>query len=177
MTAPRLFVSVVAASLFLVVSSCGDRSPTGVPSEIETPAQEGLFGWLAEQTRLLRCSPLPAASTSETIGPEGGTIRVGPHSLSIPAGALDAAVTITATIPVDTVNRIRFAPSGLTFDVPARLTMSYANCDIISVLLPKRIAFMSGETTILEYLLSIDLPLSRVVKGRLEHFSNYAIAW
>jgi hypothetical protein len=55
--------------------------------------------------------------------------------------------------------------------------MSYANCNLLGLLLPKRIAYTTERYRILEYLLSIDNLLSKQVTGRLKHFSQYAVAW
>ncbi len=88
---------------------CGERAPTGI-------APQALLWDLppVTVTGLVSCTPLSPDSVSQTIGPLGGTLAVGPHRLFIPAGALDAPVEITAMAPADTVNRIRFEPQGLT---------------------------------------------------------------
>ena len=75
------------------------------------------------------------------------------------------------------VNAVRFQPDGLRFQRSARLTMSYANCNLLGLLLPKRIAYVSDGLNILTYLLSIDNLLSSKVTGQVDHFSNYAVAW
>jgi hypothetical protein len=75
------------------------------------------------------------------------------------------------------VNRVQFAPHGIRFERPAALTMSYANCNLLGVLLPKRIAYTDNLLNILEYLLSVDDLLHRRVTGQLRHFSNFAVAW
>ena len=126
---------------------------------------------------LVRCAPLPADSVSQLIGPLGGVLEIGPDRLSIPAGALDAPVEITAIAPSDTVNRVRLEPHGLTFRKPVSLTMGYAHCEALASLVPKRIAYTDGALTILELLPSIEDLLSRAVTARLRHFSDYAIAW
>src|SRR5438552_16269353 len=72
---------------------CGERAPTGVPLE---PL---VLDPLAPGTALLRCAPLSPDSVSQTIGPLGGVLLIGPHRLSIPSGALDTSVTITAVAP------------------------------------------------------------------------------
>ena len=63
------------------------------------------------------------------------------------------------------------------FERRAYLTMSYANCNLLGSLLPKRIAHTSDLLDILEYLLSFDNVLARKVTAGLEHFSTYAVAW
>jgi hypothetical protein len=168
--------AVRALLVVLLVGACVDGSPTAVP---ETPQPDAsLIGALLQPTGLLSCSDLPAASTTQTVGSLGGVIRVGPHTLSIPAGALAQPTTITATLETGRgVNAIRFEPEGLQFERSASLTMSYANCNLLGSLLPKRIAYTTSALDILEYLLSVDNLFGNRVTGRLVHFSDYAIAW
>jgi len=103
---------------------------------------------------------------------------VGPHTLTVPAGALVSPVAITGKLVTGGgVNAVHFEPQGLRFQRSAYLTMSYANCNLLGLLLPKRIAYVSDGLNILTYLLSIDNLLSSKVTGRVNHFSNYAVAW
>jgi hypothetical protein len=125
----------------------------------------------------LSCSQLPYDSASAVIGEAGGVIRVGPHSLTVPAGALSAPVTITATIPSGPTNRVRFQPEGLKFAVPAKVSISYANCSLLGILLPKQVAYVDANLGILDLLKSTDNLLARRVTGRIKHFSDYAVAW
>jgi hypothetical protein len=157
----------------LAALSCEHPSPLAVES---TAPDASLVDWLPP-VGLLRCSPLPYDSVTQTIGPEGGTLFVGPHQLSIPAGALLTAVTITAVAPSDTVNQVRFFPEGLTFASPAALTMSYANCGPVNLLVPKQIAYTTDALDIVALLPSIDVLWAERVTARLQHFSTYAIAW
>jgi hypothetical protein len=176
MTLPRPLRSLLAGAASLLLLSCGDTALTAPEPETLTP-ESGLLGWPTEGLGLVECAPQPYDSVSQTIGPAGGTVQVGPHRLSIPPDALAAPVTITAVSPSEPVNRVRFQPAGLVFARPPRLTMSYANCNLLGLLLPKRIAYVTDALDILEFLLSVDNVLSRTVTGRLEHFSSYAVAW
>ena len=169
----RVCVALLGTVL-VAAAACTDRSPLAPATPAPTA---GLFGDIVEATGLLSCTPLPADSVSETIGPEGGILYVGPHRLIVPAGALAAPVTITAVVPSDTVNQVQFQPEGLTFETPAYLTLSYANCNLLGQLVPKRIAYTTDALDILEYLVSFDNLWARRVTGRLEHFSTYAVAW
>ncbi len=173
MRAPRRF-HVLLAGVALLSAGCGDRSPTDAGGP--RPGSD-LFAGGQPSLELLRCSPMPADTTVQVIGPAGGTLFVGPHALVVPAGALDTAVTITAVAPSDTVNRVRFEPEGLQFASRAALTMSYANCSLLGSLLPKRVAYTDETLAILEILPSLDHLLQQRVTGRLEHFSNYAVSW
>ena len=167
---------LMVALVVCVIASCSDRAPTAPTAA--PAADASLIGSLLRPTGLLQCSDLPPASSTQTIGPAGGSITVGPHVLRIPPGALAAPTSITATIATGQgVNGIRFQPEGLRFATPAYLTMSYANCNLLGSLLPKRIAYTSDLLQILEYLLSVDNLLSKKVTGQVNHFSIYVIAW
>jgi hypothetical protein len=173
----RRFMSFVLAAVLVSLAglSCGDNLPTASPTPSSSPL---LVGDLLSATGLLKCTPLPYASASKVIGPAGGTLQVGPHVLRIPAGALSRSVTIRAESPSDVVNSVRLYPEGLQFGGSgASLTMSYANCNLLGRILPKRIAYTSEGLQILSYLLSLDNVLQKSVTGQLRHFSRYAVAW
>src|SRR3989449_9384653 len=108
MKATRLLGFVLLAWAAAAALSCGDRSPLGVtPGAARPPADllDSLGQTVNKAASLLACSPLAADSATQTIGADGGTIYVGPHTLTIPPGALGDTVTITAVAPADTVNR------------------------------------------------------------------------
>jgi hypothetical protein len=134
-----------------------------------------LVGTLGSATDLLLCSRQPYAITTQTIGPEGGVLNVGTHSLAIPQSALSAKVTITAEQIRGTTNSVRFSPEGLHFLKPATLTMTYENCAL--VLLQKKIVFTNEDLKVLEVLSSLDLFKSKTVKAPIDHFSRYAVAY
>jgi hypothetical protein len=170
---------LLSAALLVWAAAAGlsclpDRAPTApaVP-----PANASLIGSLLQPTGLLQCTPLPYTSTTQVIGPAGGIMKIGPHTLVVPAGALSQNVTITAVIPTDPVNSIRFSPQGLQFSLSAALTMSYANCNLLGLLLPKQIAYTDDNLNILSYLISLDNLFAKKVTGQLDHFSRYAVAW
>ena len=70
-----------------------------------------------------------------------------------------------------------FQPEGLTFRTPAALTMSYANCEGLGVLLPKQIAYTNDLLQILSFITSIDDIFTNKVTGQVNHFSEYVLAW
>ena len=174
MKARRLLIAPVL--LLVVALACTDRTPTSVPA---APAPDAsLIGGLLGATGLLKCSNLPYASSTATIGAAGGSISAGPHSLVIPPRALTAPTAITMTAPTGLgVNAVKFQPEGLQFAVPAVLSMSYANCSLLGILLPKRIAYTDDNLNIISYLLSLDNILSKRVSGKVNHFSDYVVAW
>jgi hypothetical protein len=167
MTCIRLRRAAVLGAAVLGMLSCSRPAPLD-----PHPA-----GSLLGPSGLLTCSPLPADSVTQAIGPDGGTLQVGGYRLTVPPGALATPVSITAIAPTGDVNQVRFYPEGLVFQTPASLTMGYANCDLLGSLLPKQIAYTSDALAILDYLPSIDDMLGQQVTARLQHFSTYAIAW
>jgi hypothetical protein len=182
MKTTRLLLCALLAGTITVGLSCADSSPLAADPQAAKPQGDlinlpGLPDILPGLPDLVACSPLPYASRTQTIGPAGGRIRVGPHELWVPAGALVSQVAITAVAPSSTVRQVEFQPEGLIFLRPAFLTMSYANCNLLGLLLPKRIAYTTDALEIIEYLLSLDHPPSQTVTGRLDHFSVYAVAW
>lgn len=171
MKATRLVVVALCLSLAL---ACGEHTPTAAPQAPEA----SLLGSLLGPTGLLKCSSLPYARSTATIGPLGGSISAGPHTLVIPPGALLSPTSITMTVPTGLgVNAVKFQPEGLRFLAPAVLSMSYSNCSLLGYVLPKRIAYTDDNLHVLSYLLSLDNLLSNRVTGKVNHFSDYVVAW
>ena len=175
MKAVRL-LAVLLATCF-VLSSCSE--PPAAPPVTQQAPQADLVGGLLQTTGLLKCSDLPFDSETKWIGPDGGTLTAGPHTLTIPAGALDTWTRITMSAPTGhRINAVHFEPDGLRFDRPAALTMSYANCNLLGKIVPKRIAYTDDDyEKIYYFLLSLDNILSKQVTGRVDHFSDYVVAW
>jgi hypothetical protein len=148
---------------------------TGGLTDITNDLTSTVVGTLGSVTDLLLCSPQPYAITKQTIGPSGGVLTVGSHSLVIPKNALSQKVAITAEQIRGSTNSIRFSPEGLRFEKPAVLTMDYQNCAL--VLLQKKIVFTTENLKILEVLRSLDLFRSKTVTAPIDHFSRYAVAY
>lgn len=177
MRAIRPLVLALFAGAVVLVAACGDRTPTGAVPRAPAP-DASLIGDLGGALGLLKCSQLPYDSVTKTIGYWGGSLQVGPHTLTIPVGALPQSTTITAVIPQGKgVNAVKFRPEGLQFQRPAYLTMSYGNCSLLGLLLPKHIAYTTDALQILEYLLSLDDIFTKHVTGQVRHFSDYVVAW
>ena len=179
MKAVRALAALVLVCL--ISPSCGEAPTTPTTPTSSTDLhqpQAGLIGSLVEPTGLLQCSALPYARATRTIGSEGGTISAGPHTLVIPPGALSRPTLITMTVPTGKgVNAVEFAPEGLQFQRSAALSMSYSNCSLLGNLLLKRIAYTDDDLNVIEYLLSLDNLLAKRVTAKVDHFSDYVVAW
>src|SRR5262249_61645767 len=125
---------------------------------------------------LMQCTPQTYAKATAPIGPAGGTIRFGNHSLVIPKGALSSTVTITAEAMPEAGNAVRFSPEGLKFAVPVRLHLSYANCrdNLLGI---KLVVYTDNLLNILEWLNTLDNRAAKEVVAPIKHFSRYAVAW
>jgi hypothetical protein len=168
----RASTLLLALAALAVVTSCDEANPTS-PLRPVDDAPSHLLGDLMLQT----CQPLPADTVTEVIGPSGGALQIGPHTLTVPAGALDSSVTITAIQRSTWNNRLHFAPQGLEFSQPALLEMSYANCAGAWIPLSRKVVYIDSGLNILEILLSLTNFGERTVTGEVDHFSDYAVAW
>ncbi len=169
-----LFVGALIIGASVASWSCGESTPTGVQPPLMR-AERGA------ETGLVSCAPRASESVTTTIDVKGGTIRVGPHTLRIPAHALERPVAITATAPSDTLDLLQFQPEGLEFRKAADLSIDYSNCQQGTPKRHVRIAYVDDAMNILSYVApgagAPHGPRGHVVIGRLEHFSNYAVAW
>lgn len=173
MKAGRFTLSAMALMGAVVLANCGDSNPAAPVMQSDARVEAGLLG--TATNGLLACSPLASATTSKIIGTGGGTITVGPHTLAIPAGSLSGNVTIKAVLKSESANRVHFEPEGLQFAKGATLTMSYANCGLLSSLAVRQIAYVKPDLSLLNLLLSVDNLLTRKVSAQIQHFSDYAV--
>jgi hypothetical protein len=189
----RFFALGLALALTAGVSCTAADGPTGIPEAqpIEQPAYllggvlngvggvvdlaGGVVGGLLDITGLLRCEEQKYDVEYETIGPKGGTITVGKHSLAIPKGALRKNVRIKAEQMRGPTNSVRFSPEGLKFEKAATLSLSYKNCRDVKP--PKAVVYTTDKLEILEVLRSLDLLKQRTVIAPIDHFSRYAVAY
>lgn len=164
-----LLVSVTSLLLGLAACSADSDSILAPPPPL---FQEG------NGSLLLSCTPLRSETVSFKVGPDGGTWKFGPHSMAIPKGALSKTVTIKAEVISDRVNSVRFSPEGLNFSKGGvQLTLSYANCFGVGMLLPKLVAYTDEQLSILYLLQSVDNVFQKKVTAQLQHFSRYAVAF
>lgn len=177
MSSNRLSRFVAGLLAALLLASCSVDRTVAPP-----PPNADLVGDLFDTARktlgtLLTCRPLPAARASAVIGRDGGTLRIGPHTLTVPRGALSAPTRISAYAPSDTVNSVDFEPEGLRFAKNVQITLSYANCGLVASTLPKRVMYVNDDLRILEVLVSLDNILLKKTTGQTNHFSRYAVGY
>lgn len=181
-------LAVVCAGIALTTSNCGDRTatePTGpvpaaVPASLPDGSQRDTNSRSTHRPQnLVQCKPQKTETIAQRIGPEGGTIEIGPYTLTIPPGALPRRVTIVARIRGgDSVNVVEFKPNWLVFEQSASLSISYAKCDVDedaeSAL---RIAVVDDQQQIVGYLPTTTDPSSQTVIAPVTQIKNYAVAY
>jgi hypothetical protein len=199
----RKFTGIALALVLVAGVSCtSDTTGVDAPAGPQTPAEPtvetslllgDLLGGLVEPvgglldllggvvrgvldiTGLLDCSAQAYDVEYETVGPWGGSVRVGNHLLVIPRGALTQYVRIKAEQIPGSTNSVRFSPEGLTFKKSAVLTLSYGNCS--NVEFPKAIVYTTEDFNVLEIMLSVDFLRWKKVTAPIDHFSRYAVAY
>ena len=187
MLAKRRFASVFALAFAAVlVTSCADdhAPPTAPVAPVEPdPALIGdllggvtdVVGGVADGLGLVSCNVRNTHTASAEIGPLGGVLRVGPHVLAVPPGALKEKVRITGVAPEGKHVQIKFEPAGLEFERNTLLTMSYAECSLLS---PTRlkVVYVNDNLEILEVLPTLVSVWTRSAKAPVDHFSRYMLA-
>ena len=114
--------SIVKTLLMAVaVTAC---SESGGEVAAPTSASPAALLWGADVRALELVTPrLAALSGTETIGPRGGTISVGPVKLRVPEGALSRRTEITVTVPAGNFLQVDLQPHGLQFNRGVRISM------------------------------------------------------
>lgn len=176
---------VLVATVAFVAASCGIGGGAGTVGPTTGAANAARSGrTLTSRARggsdslsLFACAADSVAdSASAVIGPLGGQIKFGPHTLIVPPGALLRSTTITATAPGDGYVDAVFQPQGLHFLLPAQLTLSYAQCSPAPDHQPSITYLQSLLGDILDILPSLDNPSKGQVVAPITHFSVYAVA-
>ena len=156
------------AAILILAAGCSDQAPTAV--ELETSYQV-----VALPESDLTPSFARLGSSSQVIGPEGGTIRAGRITISFPEGAVAEPTEISVASDPRKL-AVTFGPHGLQFPAGHEPTASFSYQGIAN--LPERdltIYYIGTSGQVLEELaVSVD-PSEKAVRARLGHFSEYAL--
>jgi hypothetical protein len=189
----RSLAAFSSALLLAFALGCSaDRAPTAAPEPAPdlsligdltgtvTGVVGGVVGGVVQLANAilspLVCPTNDSYSASKTIGRNGGTLRVGPHTLTIPSGALSQDTRITATAPEGSYAELQFQPHGLTFKKDVTLSVSYAQCGLLQKNNPPVIVYADDNRNILEILKSAIDTRQKTVTGKTGHFSSYILA-
>jgi hypothetical protein len=176
----RIKLSASALLLAVLVASCDSAPPAD-----RITAPEGVL--TSAVPSLVHAQPpawgLTRGSDSGLIGPAGGTITAGGHSLTVPAGAANANTTFTLTVLDDDYVEVSLSAinggvnvgaSGFANGKTVTLTLSYAEAKDVSD--PSKLVIvrrLDGGDQVLPVTLNT---ANKTVMVQLGHFSRYAMA-
>jgi hypothetical protein len=163
----RIFSIIAGVLAATVIAGCSD--------EATAPSKPALAVAGTRPPSVTRCTQ-PYGASSGWIGPQGGRLKAGGHTLLVPVGALSAPTFITMETPSGTVGHVVFGPEGLTFNPnsPPHLVMSYQNC-LVPPDATQKVAYTTTTLQILETQPSVSDPCTQTVDAKLTHFSDYVI--
>lgn len=165
--------AALCAALIGTLAVCGVDSPSAPALAPDASLLGSLDETVERVLEPLDCPTDGYGSVKQTVGRSGGTIKIGPHTLRIPAGALSSTTEITASAPKGKSIEVQFQPEGLKFQKKADLTLSYKECSIL-VLDPK-VVYVDDNQNLLEVLLTFPDLDARTATGKLDHFSGYML--
>lgn len=194
----RAFSTLVIGLTLSIASACSSDSVPLAPAAVDADTDsvmviagtpnanllggliDGLTGTLGGVTGgLISCDVKETTYGAAWIGPSGGVVRVGPHALVIPRGALTSYTRIRGTAPKGKTVLVDFEPHGLKFAQSTALALSYKECGLTGTLLGGLlldVVYVDDRQSILEVLPSLNDLLNQRVIGRVDHFSGYALA-
>jgi hypothetical protein len=156
----RLF-PVVAAGILITIGGCAD-----VPTAAVAPAPD------AEPTAV-RTNRSQSSGATTLIGPAGGTITAGGHTLVFPAGALSRP-TMIGMQPMGGYAGAVFSPHGLVFPAGAQpeLTLSLEGA-ILAQHGSLAIGYQAPSGEITEVFEAVRSEAGNAISSRIPHFSGY----
>ena len=188
MKAVPILLTALLLGAGVAISGCADPAATGpaagaLATSIGASAPQDhnaspASAVIPNSALVSKCRPLKPETAHRRIGPAGGSLVIGPHTLTVPPGALSREVMIHAKIAGGkSVNVVEFKPDWLVFQIPAVLTMSYANCDRQGHTSALAIAVVDDTLGVVDYIPSSDDTATSTVTGGVPDLTNYAVAW
>ena len=121
-------------------------------------------------------NPLNVPNATLHIGPEGGVLHLGRHTLTVPAGAVTTDITFRIAWASLTAVAADCTPSGLTFNAPLTLTLCYAGTQYENMANPNLAIFYAQDDGSFERYPSVVDPVAKTVSAPLHHFSRYILS-
>jgi hypothetical protein len=177
--------ALAATALFAAVGGCSDPVATSAGRAPADPSYGLLSGVLTSVVQ--RVVPLSRDyAASATIGTGGGTIRIPEAGLTVtfPAGAVSAPVTVRATALAGSSVAYRFEPHGLVFQKDVTVAQDLSLTGVVNQLLTAGLAggyfpdesTLTGGTVVVTETrpATVDLLHLRTT-FTIRHFSGYAV--
>jgi hypothetical protein len=165
-------ITLWLAAILMFAAGCGEQNPAAPQLEPSTVA--AARGGVGRQANIIKRAHRAGRYTNH-IGPEGGTLDFGIGSLSIPAGALDSVVLVTAKVNGRDL-AVDFQPHGLIFRPGHEPTLSFALAGVLRPEAALQIVYVDEWMTVLETFAHATPSSSHRVDAAISHFSTYCLA-
>ena len=109
-------------------------------------------------------------SISDWVGPEGGTLRAGNYTLTVPPGALGEPTEITLEQLAKGEWPVELSPDGLQFTIPAMLSMNASGEPN-----PGSLQILWWDPSAQHWVTQLSSHLNGSVSTLLNHFSRYTL--
>lgn len=180
----RFLLSGFGLAIAFGLAACGE--PTAFEVEETTPSfsmteAEALRGGGSGGNGLLVCPTGVTRVASRVIGPQGGTVSVAGHSVTLSPGAVRRPTLITLIVPASRFLEVDLRAAGqehYSFAAPVEVTVSYERCarrDVERKLLSAWFIDPVSKEPIAP-MPSHHSREKRTVTFTTTHFSNFAIA-
>lgn len=173
-------MSLPARSAFVVfvaltVSGCAD-SPRRTDKIVGPPSLD-----VSASRTLLQCPTSQSASAVGLLGPLGGVVSLGGHSVVVPFGAVSLPTLITLRAPASSYVEVDVTANDLLsflFRRPVSITIDYSRCLAEATAgAPLAVWHIDPQTkALLEPMGGVDDPVRRRITFQTGHLSGYAIA-
>jgi len=174
----RQSIKITAAAVFfsaLVVLTGCSRSPL-TTTDVEQPEPQVLTRSVNLVPGGPQLSPLDLYIEDTVSAATGGRLELVDVVLEIPPYAVDNDTVFSILIPSLDEFYNEFGTSGLEFNVPVTVTMSYRSADLSSVDESTiRLGWLNEETGRWQDMVCEVDQVNKTVTGELHHFSAYAL--
>ncbi len=176
----RSATAVIPFVLIFLAACDSTTSPTAPPLAPKTSRSAEPFDNNA--TLVAVCPTARSYRADGTIGPNGGSISVAGHRLTIPPGVLTTATQFTLHAPAGQEVKLELSANGgehYRFAAPVVITISYDRCKRQHWPPTPATAWYveNGGTRLVERMAGRDDRRGRAVTFRTNHFSTYLVAY
>lgn len=175
----RFLLSGLGSAVVIGLVACGEPTAPGVDES--APAFNVASSRAGESEAPIVCPTRWTRSASAIIGPEGGTVELDGHRVTLPSGAVDQPTEITLRTPRSKYLVVNLRANGeeiVEFPVPVTVTISYARCHRGDLNRRDLSAWELDPATesLLGSMSSTHDAASRSVTFTTTHFSHFVIA-
>jgi hypothetical protein len=158
------------AAILILAAGCSEPGPTA--ARLEPTVVSASRSVIGTQARVVHAT-YSAGTYSAVVTPSGGTLDFGIGSISFPAGAVQSAVRISATVDGQTL-AVNFEPHGTMFAAGHEPTLRLELTGAVEDTSGTEIQYLSDSGLILERLPTAVDNLNGSISTQIQHFSPYA---